>query len=74
MTCSAVTIVTPWMLFGANGFCSADKEGESCAGVIEKEFGAEIRGIRADLDEKAEGVCPICGKKNSVVVYAGKSY
>ncbi|MBT6690650.1 proline--tRNA ligase [archaeon] len=55
-------------------FCSVEADGEACAGVIEKEFVAEVRGTRADLDEKASGKCPICGKKNKVVVYAGKSY
>jgi len=55
-------------------FCSVDIEGESCAQFIEKELQARVMGSRADLDEKTSGVCPICGKKASVVVYAGKSY
>jgi len=55
-------------------FCSAEKEGASCAEYIEKELQARVMGTRADLDEKASGKCPICGKKNTVVVYAGKSY
>jgi len=55
-------------------FCSADKEGEDCAEYVEKELQGSVMGTRADLNEKASGKCPICGKKNIVVVYAGKSY
>ncbi len=64
-------------------FCSIDKDGKDCAGVIEKEFAGEVRGTRADLfprddsgepGEEAWGKCPVCGKKAEVVVYAGKSY
>jgi len=55
-------------------FCSVDRNGEDCAGVIEKEFVGEVRGTRADLVESAKGKCPICGKKATCVVYAGKSY
>lgn len=55
-------------------FCSADKEGENCAEFIEKELQARVMGTRADDNEKALGNCVICGKKASVVVYAGKSY
>ena len=55
-------------------FCSIDADAEGCAGVIEKKFAAEVRGTRADLSEKAEGACPICGKDAKVVVYTGKSY
>ena len=55
-------------------FCSVDADGENCAQFIEKELQARVMGSRADFDEEAEGVCPVCGKKASVVVYAGKSY
>ncbi|MBU2577014.1 MAG: proline--tRNA ligase [Nanoarchaeota archaeon] len=55
-------------------FCSAEKEGAECAEYVEKELSARVMGTRADLNEKASGKCPICGKKASVVVYAGKSY
>jgi prolyl-tRNA synthetase len=55
-------------------FCSAEKEGAKCAEYIEKELQARVMGTRGDLNEKASGKCPICGKKNTVVVYAGKSY
>jgi len=55
-------------------FCSVDSDGEACAGEIEKEMVAEVRGTREDKKEKASGKCPICGKDAKVVVYAGKSY
>jgi prolyl-tRNA synthetase len=55
-------------------FCSAEKEGADCAQFIEKELQARVMGVRADKKEKASGKCPICDKKNTVVVYAGKSY
>jgi prolyl-tRNA synthetase len=55
-------------------FCSAEKEGAECAGFIEKELQARVMGTMADKDEKATGKCPICGKKATKVVYAGKSY
>lgn len=55
-------------------FCSADKEGESCAEYVEKELQARVMGTRGDVSEKASGKCLICGKKASVVAYAGKSY
>ncbi len=55
-------------------FCSSEKEGADCAGFVEKELQARVMGTRADLEEKATGKCPICGKKANVVVYAGKSY
>jgi len=55
-------------------FCSVEKEGADCAAYIEKELQARVMGARADRKEKASGKCSICGKKASVVVYAGKSY
>ena len=55
-------------------FCSVDADGEACAGVIEKEMFAEVRGTREDMKEKASGKCPFCGKDAKVVVYAGRSY
>ena len=55
-------------------FCSIDKEGEKCAGIIEKELQASVRGARADKKEKADGKCIICGKKANEIVYVGKSY
>ncbi len=55
-------------------FCSIDKKGEKCAEIIEKEIGAEIRGILANKKEKATGNCVICNKPAKEVVYIGKSY
>jgi len=55
-------------------FCSVDEDGEKCAGILEKDFGAEVRGTVIDEKEKASGKCPFCDKKAKVVVYAGKSY
>jgi len=55
-------------------FCSIGPEGEFCAEWIEKEVGAEVRGIRADKQEKPTGNCPICNKKAEVIVYIGRSY
>jgi len=60
-------------LLGFN-FCSSDADGEGCAEYVEKELQARVMGTRGDLDEKASGKCLICGKKASVVTYAGKSY
>lgn len=55
-------------------FCSIEKQGEKCAEVIEKEIGAEVRGVLANKNEKSTGKCAICGKKAEVVVYVAKSY
>jgi len=55
-------------------FCSIEKQGEKCAEIIEKELGAEVRGIRTDKKEKPSGSCAICNKKAQFVVYIGKSY
>ena len=55
-------------------FCSIDKEGEKCAAYIEKEVGAEIRGVMANKKEKPSGKCAICNKSAKEVVYLGKSY
>ena len=55
-------------------FCSIEKEGEKCAGVIEKEINAEVRGILANKKEKPKGKCIICNKQAKEVVYIGKSY
>ena len=56
------------------GFCSVERDGESCAEFIEKELQARVMGTRADLNEKVKGKCVVCGKKAGVVVDAGKSY
>ena len=55
-------------------FCSIDKDGESCAEIVEKELGASVRGARHDKHEKAAGKCIICGKPAKQVVYIAKSY
>lgn len=55
-------------------FCSINEEGTKCAEKIEKNIGARVRGIRADINEKPEGNCIVCGKKANVVVYIAKSY
>lgn len=55
-------------------FCSIEKEGEKCAEEIEKEIGAEVRGILANSREKPAGKCVICNKPAKEVVYVGKSY
>ena len=55
-------------------FCSIDKEGEKCAGYIEKGLKAEVRGILANKKEKPFGKCLICNKQAKEVVYVGKSY
>ena len=54
-------------------FCSVDKSGEKCAGIIEKEIGAQVRGIKLEK-EKATGKCAICGKPAKEVVYIARQY
>ena len=55
-------------------FCSIDMDGAKCAGVVEKELGAFVRGIRVDKKEKPDSSCVICGKPAKAVVYIAKSY
>ena len=55
-------------------FCSIDSDGEECADKIKKYTGGEVRGIRLDKEEKANGKCIICGKPAKHIVYVGKSY
>jgi len=55
-------------------FCSIDNQGEKCAGIVEKEFDAEVRGVLANKKEKSTGKCIICGKPAKEVVYIGRSY
>ncbi len=55
-------------------FCSINKEGTHCAEVIEKDFGAFVRGVRHDKKEIPKGKCPFCNKKATEVVYIAKSY
>ncbi|HLD55778.1 MAG TPA: proline--tRNA ligase [Candidatus Nanoarchaeia archaeon] len=55
-------------------FCSVDKEGISCAKMIETETGAEVRGTMLDEKNKATGKCSICKKEAKHIVYIAKSY
>jgi prolyl-tRNA synthetase len=55
-------------------WCSTDKQGISCAEIIEKKMGAEVRGTRLDEKSKATGKCAVCNKKANHIVYIGKSY
>ena len=55
-------------------FCSIEKNGEKCAGVIEKELHAEVRGILANKQGKPTNRCAICNKAAKEIVYIGKSY
>jgi prolyl-tRNA synthetase len=57
-------------------FCSTDEKGISCAGKIEKEIKADVRGTLANEKEKPFGnkKCLICNKSAKEVVYVGKSY
>ena len=55
-------------------FCSVEKQGESCAKIIEEQTGAEVRGTRLDEKEKPSGKCAVCGKPAKHIVYIAKSY
>lgn len=55
------------------GFCSVGKEGERCAGIIEKKMNGEVRGTLLDK-EKVSGKCSICGKKANEMVYVSRAY
>lgn len=55
-------------------FCSIDKEGTSCAEIVEKDFNAFVRGVRHDKKEIPKGKCIFCGKKAEEVVYIARSY
>ncbi|MEK6842624.1 MAG: proline--tRNA ligase [Nanoarchaeota archaeon] len=55
-------------------FCSVNKEGVSCAEVIEKETNAQVRGTRLDEKSRVSGKCVICGKKANEIVYMARSY
>ena len=54
-------------------FCSVDNSGTSCAKIIEKEIGAEVRGTKL-IKEKAKGKCAICNKEAKEVVYVARAY
>lgn len=55
-------------------FCSTDEHGAKCAGIVEKEMNAEVRGTMANKKETASENCLICGKKATDVIYIGRSY
>lgn len=55
-------------------WCSIDESGLSCAEHVEKEIGAEVRGILADKTEKSNGSCIICKRPSRVVAYIAKTY
>jgi prolyl-tRNA synthetase len=55
-------------------FCSVNKEGISCAEIIEKETRAEVRGTKLDEKEKPKGKCVICKKPAKHIVYIAKAY
>lgn len=55
------------------GFCSVDMDGGKCAEKVEKETGAQVRGIKLESD-KPHGGCVVCGKKAGHLVYIARSY
>lgn len=55
-------------------FCSVEKQGEKCAGIIEKEISAQVRGIRFGEKQKPTGKCAVCGKKANHIVYVARAY
>jgi prolyl-tRNA synthetase len=55
-------------------FCTTEMEGLSCDEEIKDKTGGEIRGTRIDVEERADGVCPVCGKVAQEVVYIARSY
>jgi prolyl-tRNA synthetase len=57
-------------------FCTDGAGGEMCAGKVRDETHADVRGVRADKEEKpASGSkCIACGQKAGAVVYAARQY
>ncbi|TFG31129.1 proline--tRNA ligase [Candidatus Thorarchaeota archaeon] len=55
-------------------FCTTEMEGKHCADEIKDRTGGEIRGTRIDVNEKPEGVCVVCGRPATEVVYIARSY
>jgi prolyl-tRNA synthetase len=62
--------------FVRTNFCSDEKEGIECAEKIEKELSANVRGKRADKEEKPFGLqkCVVCGRAARTVLYIAKQY
>jgi prolyl-tRNA synthetase len=54
-------------------FCSRTKKSLDCAEIVEKEFGATVRGTKLEK-ENPKGKCVICGKKANEIVYISKQY
>lgn len=55
-------------------FCTTEMEGQPCAEEIKVRTGGEIRGTRIDIDEKPAGICTVCGKIATEIVYIARSY
>ncbi len=55
-------------------FCTTEMEGKPCADEIKDRTGGETRGTRIDIDEKPKGVCTVCGKPATEIVYIARSY
>jgi prolyl-tRNA synthetase len=55
-------------------FCTTEMEGLACAEEIKDRTGGEVRGTRIDVEEKPEGVCTVCGKVATEIVYVARSY
>jgi len=58
---------------GRCNFCSVDREGTSCAEIVEKETGATVRGTKL-VKEKASGKCIVCEGEAMEVVYVARQY
>ncbi|MFH1592387.1 MAG: proline--tRNA ligase [Candidatus Woesearchaeota archaeon] len=54
-------------------FCSVDSDGEKCAGVVEKEVGAKVRGTKLKK-EVVNGKCVVCKENAGEVVYVARDY
>lgn len=56
-------------------FCSVDKEGASCAEIIEKEIQATVRGTKLERESPfGTKKCPVCNKPAKEVVYIARQY
>jgi prolyl-tRNA synthetase len=55
-------------------FCTTQMDGLPCAEEIKERTGGETRGTRIDVDETPTGVCVVCGKVATDVVYVARSY
>jgi prolyl-tRNA synthetase len=55
-------------------FCTTEMEGKPCADEIKDRTGGETRGTRIDIDERPTGVCSVCGKPATEIVYIARSY